>query len=193
MRWLRPIDFWFMDQVFPHERHYLRLARRWSRTADEARDLVQEAYLKMLRLEDWASLRDPRAYAITTIRSLVLQRVRRSQVVSIAEIPSQELVDLRDERPGIFEIVANREALANLLADVERLPPTCRQVIRLRKFEDVPAREIALRLGVAVSTVETHLARGMQQLLKMRQARAAHDSSGMRGDVDENEKLASRR
>lgn len=170
MTWSRPIDSWFSIEVLPHELHYLRQARRWSRIAEEAFDLVQEAYLKLLQMENWAAIRDPRSYTVTVIRNLVLQRVRRDQIVAITDIPAPGLAEVRDEAPGLFETVAAREALVGLLADVERLPPVCRRVIRMRKFEERSPREIALSLGISVSTVETHLARGMQQLTAWRSA-----------------------
>lgn len=168
MSWLRPIDIWFREHVLPYEVHYLRQARRWSRSREEAADLVQEAYLKLLQMDDWAAVRNPRSYTVTTIRNLVLQRVRREQIVAIVDIPAPSLAETRDEAPGVFEAVAERQALVDLLAEVERLPPVCRRVIRMRKFEDRTPREIALELGISVSTVETHLARGMQQLMHWR-------------------------
>lgn len=168
--WSRPIDIWFSTQVLPHEAHFLRQGRRWSRNNEEAFDLVQEAYLKLLQMDDWPAIRDPRSYTVTMIRNLVLQRVRRDQVVAITDIPAPGLAEIRDEAPGVFETVAAREALLALLADVERLPPVCQRVIRMRKFEDRTPTEIAHALGIGVSTVETHLARGMQQLVRWRRA-----------------------
>lgn len=170
MTWLRPIDLWFSQQVLPHESHYLRQARRWTRNADEAADLVQEAYLKLLQCENWRGIRDPRSYATMTIRNLVLQRVRRARVVAIEDIPALDMSELRDDSPGVFDIVAGRDALRRLQRDVERLAPVCRKVIRMRKFEDLPPREIARRLGIALSTVETHLTRGMHQLMQMQRS-----------------------
>ena len=178
MSWSRPIDIWFSTQVLPHEPHYLRQARRWSRNQEEASDLVQEAYLKLLQMDNWAAIREPRSYTVTMIRNLVLQRVRRDQVIAITDIPAPGLAELRDEAPGVFETVAAREALLDLLADVERLPPVCRRVIRMRKFEERSPREIGLALGISVSTVETHLARGMQQLTKWRSASHAIRPAG---------------
>ncbi len=173
MNWLRPIDIWFSAQVLPHERHYLRQARRWSRNAEEASDLVQEAYLKLLQVDNWAAIRDPRSYTVTTIRNLVLQRVRRDQIVAIADIPAPTMAEMRDEAPGIFETVAAREAMQGLLAEVDRLPAMCQQVIRMRKLEGRSPREIALTLGISVSTVETHLSRGMLRLMNWKASQAA--------------------
>lgn len=170
MSWSRPIDVWFSAHVLPHEAHFLRQGRRWAKSAEEASDLVQEAYLKLLQMDNWAAIRDPRSYTVTVIRNLVLQRVRREQVVAIADIPAPSLAEVRDDAPDVFETVAAREALVDLLADVARLPPVCQRVIRMRKFEERTPREIALALGISVSTVETHLARGMQQLVAWRRA-----------------------
>ncbi len=172
VNWLRPIDSWFMKEVLPHEPHYLRQARRWSRNTHEASDLVQEAYLKLLQTDNWSAIRDPRSYTITMIRNLVLQRVRREQIVAITNIPAPSMAQARDESPGVFETIAAREALLDLIAEVERLPPVCRRVIRLRKFEERTPREIALALGISISTVETHLARGMRHLLNWRRHRS---------------------
>lgn len=171
--WSRPIDIWFSTQVLVHEPHFLRQARRWSRHREEAFDLVQEAYLKLLQIEDWPAIRDPRSYTVTMIRNLVLQRVRRDRVVAITDIPAPGLAEIGDDAPGVFETVAAREALMDLLADVDRLPPVCQRVIRMRKFEDRTPTEIAHALGIGISTVETHLARGMQQLVCWRRASQA--------------------
>jgi len=168
--WSRPIDIWFSTQVLPHESYFLRQARRWSKNAEEAFDLVQEAYLKLLQMDSWAAIRDPRSYTATMIRNLVLQRVRRDRIIAISDIPPPSLAEVRDETPDVFETIAAREALLGLIADVERLPPVCQRVIRMRKFEDRSPKEIAIALGIGLSTVETHLARGMQQLLSWRRA-----------------------
>lgn len=185
MSWSRPIDIWFSAQVLPHEAHFLRQARRWSRNIEEAFDLVQEAYLKLLQMDDWPAIRDPRSYTVTMIRNLVLQRVRRDRVVAITDIPAPTLAEVRDDAPGVFETVAAREALLGLLADVDRLPPVCQRVIRMRKFEDRTPTEIAHILGIGISTVETHLARGMQQLTRWRCASQAPLSFGEVATVPE--------
>lgn len=169
----------------PHEPHFLRQGRRWSRNAEEAFDLVQEAYLKLLQMDDWPAIRDPRSYTVTMIRNLVLQRVRRDRVVAITDIPAPNLAEVRDDAPGVFETVAAREALLELLADVERLPPACQRVIRMRKFEDRTPTEIAHALGIGISTVETHLARGMQQLVRWRRVSQSPTLSGEASAPDE--------
>jgi outer membrane receptor for ferrienterochelin and colicin len=44
---LRPIDRWFIDEVLPHERRYIAVARALTGSEDDARDLVQEVYVTL--------------------------------------------------------------------------------------------------------------------------------------------------
>ena len=48
-----------------------------------------------------------------------------------------------------------------LMLVVNQLPPKCRKVMLLRMLEGLSQKEIAARLGIAVSTVEKHLAKAL--------------------------------
>ena len=50
-------------------------------------------------------------------------------------------------------------------AGLDRLPPRCREVVRLRKIEGLSTRETAERLGVGIDTVEQQTVHGMRALV----------------------------
>ncbi|OHB40757.1 MAG: hypothetical protein A2882_11465 [Phenylobacterium sp. RIFCSPHIGHO2_01_FULL_70_10] len=50
---LREVDLWFIDRVLPHEQRYLALARRFSANGEEAADLVQDVYARLMASEGW--------------------------------------------------------------------------------------------------------------------------------------------
>ena len=52
-----------------------------------------------------------------------------------------------------------------VICAIEDLPPGCREVFRLRKFEDLSQRDIAMRLKISENTVEKQLARALRLLL----------------------------
>ncbi|MEP9359942.1 sigma-70 family RNA polymerase sigma factor [Sphingomonas sp. KR3-1] len=160
MSWLRPIDAWFASSILPHEADLLRQARRWAMDEDEARDLLHEAYAQLLQLSAWEAIGNPAAYAVRTIRNCALQRMRRTRIVPMRQFAALEELDFPDPAPDSFAITAGREELRRLMAAVDALPPACRRVILLRKFEEMPPRAIAEKLGLSLSTVEKHLARG---------------------------------
>jgi RNA polymerase sigma-70 factor (ECF subfamily) len=53
-----------------------------------------------------------------------------------------------------------RQSLRRLAEAFDRLPDRCREVVWLRKVEELPQKEVARRLGVAEKTVEKQVAKG---------------------------------
>lgn len=62
------------------------------------------------------------------------------------------------------QIIAGRERLDKLVEAVNLLPPKCRIVFMLRKFEDLSHAEIAERLDISRNMVEKHLRNALQKL-----------------------------
>ncbi len=47
---------------------------------------------------------------------------------------------------------------------VDRPPDRCREVVWLRRVEELSQKEVAARMGISEKTVEKHLAKGMRLL-----------------------------
>ncbi|BGE84578.1 hypothetical protein Ms3S1_10140 [Methylosinus sp. 3S-1] len=56
------------------------------------------------------------------------------------------------------------ETLARFRAALDALPPRCRQVFVMRRFENLHQEEIARRLGISRNMVEKHLRTAFRQL-----------------------------
>lgn len=160
----RPIDQWLADEVLPHEGAFFALARRLSRTEDEADDLVQEALAKLLPLDGWAAIANPRSYVLRTIQNLAMERMRRARIVEFQQLTEIDAVNLCDEAPDAFRVAAGRDQVARLSDALAALPERCRTVLVRRRFRDQSAREIASDLGISVSTLEKRLTRALYLL-----------------------------
>lgn len=160
MAWLRDIDRWLIDAVMPAAPRYRALATRLIGSG-EAEDLVQEAYAKLLASSNWRSINSPVAFTLQIVRNLALDRLRRSSVVRIQQVTALDPIDVEDDAPDAYSIVAARRELARVLELVDELPPQCRTVVRMRKFDGLSPQVIADSLGLSVSTVEKHLAKGV--------------------------------
>jgi len=65
------------------------------------------------------------------------------------------------------QIAVARQRLDKLVEAVNTLPPRCRAVFILRKFENLSQAEIAERLGISRNMVEKHLRHALQTLQKI--------------------------
>jgi RNA polymerase sigma factor (sigma-70 family) len=161
---LRPIDRWFIDEVLPHEKRYVAAARTLTDSEDEARDLVQEVYVKLFSLDGWATIESPPGYVMRMLRNLAIEHLRRTKIVSFRRLTEADAQNIWDESPGPFRVTAAREQLSKVMEALEKLPERCRAVILRRRFEDETPTEIARATGESISTLEKRLARGMQLL-----------------------------
>jgi RNA polymerase sigma-70 factor (ECF subfamily) len=148
-----------------HQRRLFHLALRLCSDREEARDLVQEAFLRAARQPGSVPGGEPagEAWLVRTLVNLCRDRYRRLAVRSRAR---QELArDGRDERfPHPEE---THVARATVQAALERLSPRRRAVVVLHELEDRPVREVARLLGVAEVTVRWHLLAARRDLSRV--------------------------
>lgn len=161
---IRQIDRWFVEDVLPHERTLLAAAGRMCETTDEARDLVQDVFIRMLATEGWQAIGDPLGYMLRMARNIVIDRIRRSKVVEFRRILDIEDFDVADEAPDQYRIVAGRQAIAELESALAGLPEPCRIAFVRCRMESQPPSLIAKELGVSLSTLEKRLARAIHLL-----------------------------
>jgi len=159
------LDDWFVREILIHERALTQyLHRCWSRH-DEVHDLRQEIYVRVYEAAARSRPTTPRAFVFATARHLMTDRLRRSRVVSIEPVGDFESsnVYLIDEvSPERW--FGTRQALRRLVEALDALPERCREVVWLRRVEELSQNDVAQRLGISGRTVEKHLAKGMRLL-----------------------------
>ncbi len=143
--------------------------RRMPPTADRE-DLVQEVFLHMARQHDLSSVRDVEAFLFHAA-SNVLKDWRRKQLTHASDRhdsmdeSSDEVVGLEAVGRTPEHVLLGKEALERLIAALELLPERTRTIFVLYHFEQMPHAQIARDLGIAVRTVEDHVARANEKLL----------------------------
>ncbi|OIR18891.1 putative RNA polymerase sigma factor FecI [mine drainage metagenome] len=131
--------------------------------SDEAADVAHDAYLRIYRSVEQHDAREPEALLYTTARRLAINRLKRRSISPISpETPKPDFTASRE--PGVEHQVMARQEWAILEKAITNLPQGCRSVLLLRKIDLLSHREIADRLGIAVSTVEKQHARALRLL-----------------------------
>lgn len=164
---LADLDLWFQTHILVHEEALMRfLARSWS-NYNELDDIRQEIYVAVYAAAARSLPHLPKAYLFKTARHLLIDRIRRSRVVSIEAIGGwEELDDLRTmvDEPSSERRASARQELYRLAAAFDELPQRCREVLWLRRVEDLPQKEVARQLNVSEGAVEKALARAVYLL-----------------------------
>jgi RNA polymerase sigma factor (sigma-70 family) len=124
---------------------------------DEAEDLTQEVFLRLMGEGCPPTLRSPEAYVFTLARNLVRDRARRLYIkAGHATVPLDD-VQLRCDGPTPDEVLEHGERLRQVVACLRSLKPDARRAFVLHRIHGHSYAEIARTLGVSVSMIEKHV------------------------------------
>ena len=158
------LDAWFASEILVHEQALSYFLRRCWPHRDELHDLRQEVYVRVYEAAGKALPTTPKAFLFATARHLMADRVRRSRVVSIEAVGDFESLNVLIEEVTPERWSSGRQTLKRLTEAFDRLPDRCREVVWLRRVEELPQKEVAMRLGISEKTVEKHVAKGVRLL-----------------------------
>lgn len=137
--------------------HYVRSRVR---SDAEARDIAQEAYLRLMRYREHQDPGSLKALVFRIATNLVSMRARAARAR-----PDHEPLEAAQEVPGSEptperQLLAEQQ-LARLTEVIQRLPPKCQQAFVLSRFHNMGYQEIADRLRISVKMVEKHVAHAL--------------------------------
>jgi RNA polymerase sigma-70 factor (ECF subfamily) len=158
------LNAWFCREVLPLEPALTRFIRRNWRNGGDVIDFRQEIYERALGGARAGLPGHARAYLFTIARNQLINHARRERIVSFEQIADLESLDFDKDLTATERHLSARDELRRAQAGLEQLPPRCREVVRLRKVEGLSTREVALRLGIGIDTVEKQTVLGMRAL-----------------------------
>ena len=127
------------------------------RSRDQAMDVAQETFLRVLTREPSGPILQPRAFLYRTALNLSIDLFRKRRQQAEVALDSEDIQDLLTVPADQERIVESREQVATLYRAILELPPKCRQVFLLHKFKERSHAEIAAHLGISQSMVEKHI------------------------------------
>jgi RNA polymerase sigma-70 factor (ECF subfamily) len=142
------------------------LSRRVRNVADVP-DIVQEVFLRMLRVEDPAAIRSPEAYLFTVALHVAQQHsMKNSALQGSAEVVElfAQLQAATDGDPALQVEAEQRLDLALLALD--RLSPMVRATFILHRQHGLSLKEIARELNVSFPMAKKYLAKALFQFHK---------------------------
>ena len=179
----------FAELVRRHEERAVRVALALVANREDARDLAQEAFLRVFRNLDRFDFEHEFTtwlYRIVTNLAIDHLRKRRPAVSTTAEQEEEADLDLADpDGPAPSTALEQMETAERVRACIDRLAPHFRSVMILRELEGLSCIEIARIVGATHVTVRWRLHRGRKLFLeeweRMEEESAKKDSPSSPG------------
>ncbi len=127
----------------------------------DAEDLVQEVFVRVARNPGVTLEGHFEGYLFQTASNLLRDRFRRRQTRRADNHVPLEESGYEGEVPSEERVYEGRETLRRFTDALAELPPTCRLVFFLQRYEGLSYAAIAARLSISVSAVEKHIMKAL--------------------------------
>ena len=157
----------FAEIVRRYKQPLFRIAYRMAANEDDALEILQEAFVAAHRA---LSRYDPSRPMQAWLARIAINKARdwrRREVVRRALrsfLPIGAASEMADPSQPADVVVAGRQELERVQAEIAKLPSNLKEVLVLRTLEELSQAETANILGISEKAVETRLYRARQRL-----------------------------
>lgn len=128
----------------------------------EAEELVSDVFLGVWRARKTISIESSvRAYFYASVRYACYRIIASRKLSALNLDELEDLVDVAGSR-GADEDVIFQETQSFVSAVVQQLPPRCRQVFVMNRFDGLSYKEIAAIMNISEKTVENQIVKALQ-------------------------------
>ena len=142
-----------------HNQNLLRFVTARLHSPQEAKEIAQEAYVRLLKLDEPNTVSYMRAYLFRIAANLVVdrlkQRERRSELRNLAFFDTENSTP-----PPEIELNA-QDQLRIIETAIAELPPKCRKAFLLHKIHSMPIDQTAEEMNLSIRMVRIYIARAI--------------------------------
>jgi len=153
----------FREAVLQHKDRVHSYASWMLRDGEEARDVAQEALVRLWQNSGKVHNGSARAWLLRTARNLCIDRIRRRK--TRPEVDEGQILALPgDPGPGPERLAASTELGRTLDRALEKIRPRDRALVLMREVEGLTYDEIAQAMGLPLGTLKAALHRAREKL-----------------------------
>jgi RNA polymerase sigma factor (sigma-70 family) len=156
-----------VQEIIRHQHDALiKFLRRRLSIAEDANDVAQETYIRMMKYEGSQEIRSPSAMLFRIAVNVANDHGRAAQARCVSGHLQIEEVDVVSELPSAERTVSAHQDLERLLDTIETLPPKCKQVFLLSRARGMTYPEIARHCGISIKMVEKQISKALAVCLR---------------------------
>ena len=152
----------FKTEVLPMSNKLLRFALQILQNEEEAKDVLQDIFLKLWQKRDELEKVDNMdAFAMRMIRNRCLDVIRSRRTVSMEVVKKAKI---KDEESSDTDYLENTDSVTLVKRIIAELPELQRIVIQLRDIEQLEYEEIAEATEMNVNAIRVNLSRARKKV-----------------------------
>jgi len=155
---LRDDNAWALKEIF--DRHNLRLyhlAANILHDSELAKDIVQDVFIDIWNRRHTSHIQQLSGYMLRAVKFQVLNQLRNGKIREHHLKTVQQTVFVNQTE----EAINFQETEHALKESLNQLPPRCRQIFFLSRFEYLSNKEISTRLNISSKTVEVQITKAL--------------------------------
>lgn len=151
-----------LEGLYRQERSRLMGFVRGMTRSDEAEDIVQRSFVRLIEKQNVEQLARPDAYLRQTARNIIVDGARSDARSGEAFHAAIDEMPIADSDPVVA--LEARDRLRRIEEAVTRLKPLTRQIFLACRVDGFSHAEIALQTGLSVKGVEKQMGKAIKQL-----------------------------
>jgi RNA polymerase sigma factor (sigma-70 family) len=133
------------------------------RSEQDAKEVAQEAYARLLRLDQPGAVSLLRAYLFKTAANLAIDRLRhRSTGAAVHKMLEPQSGGVLG--PSAEELAANSQEASLVVGYLSELPERCREAFLLYRVYEMGLQEVATKMGVTDRMVRYYVLQAMSHV-----------------------------
>lgn len=144
----------WVERLFrEHNASLVKFLRTRLRSNEEAREVAQEAYVRLLQLDQPQAVSYFRAFLFKTAGNIAIDRLRKdARDRNRTVFPFFEV-----ETPSTEKSESQRETIRRVSESLDDLPPKCRKAFLLSRIYGMTTREVASQMHMTTRMIRNYL------------------------------------
>lgn len=130
---------------------------------EEARDMVHDVFAWMLNNREKLDLKTTLSgYLYKSVLNKIFNLFKHRQILKKYADAGNHYIDIESAETDF--LIREKDVAAMIEKEIQAMPPRMREIYELKRNKYLSAKEIALQLDIAESTVTTQMKRAMKHL-----------------------------
>lgn len=152
----------FKTNILPVSKKLLRFATLFLKDEDEAKDVVQDVFLKLWQKRDeLGNVENIEAFAMRMTRNRCLDVIRANKTIPISAETDRKM---KEEIVDVHLQFENTESVTQIKTLIDRLPDLQQTVMKMRDIEQLSYEEIAEITHLELNAIRVNLSRARKKV-----------------------------